>query len=186
MADTFKIGLKNLHYAIYNSGTDTYGTPKTLAPAVTASITNSQEIVKAFADDKVVATARGAIECEISLETAEIPHDRLAELLGATKDASTGVLTFNESTIAPTVALMFETGLANGEKCMFTFYRGQFRMDDESLATKTESVEFQNTTIVGDFIADDDGVWKRIVRSDDAGAGNDAVIAGWYTAVYTG
>lgn len=186
MSNQFKIGLSNLHYAIITEETETgtiYATPKPLAPAITASISSEQEVTNAHADNRIIASAKGSLSAEIELETSEIPTEVVIELLGARKDAN-GVVSFNENDVPPYVALLFEAQLDSGAKAMFVFRKGAFSMGDESFSTKTDSIEFQNNTITGSFMADWSGDWKTMVRSDDDNV-PESVIEEWYSSVYS-
>lgn len=189
MAGSFKIGMKNLKYAIIteNAGVETWGTPKTLAPAISGKITPSVNAATAFADDQAAALASALAGVELELVIGLLSSTALVDLLGATKDGTTGVVKFNKNDVAPYVALLFESALDGGVTYYYAFLKGQFVLPEDEHNTKEDSVTFNGQTIKGTFIPClKNGNWKTQIRSDATETGAASTISSWYTTVYTG
>ena len=183
----FKTGLSNLHYAVLDVITGEYGTPKKLAEAITASVTREAETIYAYAENSVIASARGAEVCTIALETAKIPSDVIVELLGAKKGAD-GVVSFSQNDVPSKVALLFEAQLDGGEVAKFVFYEGTFAVEGEEFTTRAESVTFTGDSLVGTFIESSSDLINpskvySMVRSDDVGV-TPEILDGWNGSVY--
>ncbi|WP_084006696.1 major tail protein [Gottfriedia luciferensis] len=189
MAGSFKIGMKNLKYAIIteNAGVETWGTPKTLAPAISGKVSPIVNSATAFADDQPLAVANAFAGCEVELETSLLSNTALVDLLGATKDATKGVVSFGKNDVAPNVALLFECALDGGITQYFALLKGQFALPEDQYNTKEDNITFNGQTIKGTFIpCNKNGAWKTQIRSDATETGTAATITAWYTTVYTG
>jgi phi13 family phage major tail protein len=86
------------------------------------------------------------------------------------------------SDTAPYVGLAFEAKKHNGETRYVKLLKGRFSPTQETIQTKGESVQFTTPKLEGRFVARTyDGVWKRIVDSDNSGSAT--LITGWYSAM---
>ena len=174
-----QIGLKNIYYAemtIGDDGAETYGTPKKIGNAVSVDITPTIETTSLYGDDMAVATDINFKEVKVTIETTDIPLEDQATLLG--HDFKEGVLTAKMTDSAPYVALLFESEKHDGGIRCVKLMKGKFAPSQETINTKGENLEYQVPSIEGTFVANKDGVWKKI---KDFAKGADT--ASWYTSV---
>jgi len=190
------IGLSDLHYTTIVSDATTVETAfanpiKRLAKAIEATITPNTSNAVLYADDGAAETASSEGETEISLTIDKLMNAVYAELLGKETNAD-GVVVDSSGDVAPNVALAFRSQKSNGKYRYFWFYKGTFQSPEESYATKGESIEYNTPSITGVFVHSDvvkngkgEGVKRMFVDEDDEGV-DPAVIANWFTGVYTG
>jgi phi13 family phage major tail protein len=118
----------------------------------------------------------------VTVETAALPIEDQAALMGHEVDSTTKQLIAKASDMAPYVALLFESKKHNGETRYVKLLKGQFAPAQETLQTKGESVEYTTPRLEGRFVAREyDGAWKRIADSDNTESS--AVISSWYNSV---
>ena len=175
-----QIGLKNIYYAemtIGDDGAETYGTPKKIGKAVSVDITPTIETTSLYGDDMAVATDINFKEVKVTIETTDIPLADQAALLGHTYTEADG-LTAKMTDSAPYVALLFESEKHGGGIRCVKLMKGKFAPSQETINTKGENLEYQVPQLEGTFVADENGVWKKI-KDYDKGADT----ASWYTSV---
>jgi len=176
------IGLKDLHYAILDETTGTYGTPVKFAKAIEATITPSQNTATLYADDAASEVINSMGNIEVSIGVDNLTTEAYAALLGKEKNAD-GVVVDRTDDTAPYVALGFRSLKSNGKYRYMWLYKGRFQQSEESYTTKGEDVEFNTASLSAIFVANDDGEWRARVDEDDTGVAP-AVITGWFTGVY--
>lgn len=179
------VGLKNLYYAPLSSDTGegaTYGTMKRIAGAIQVDINPSITFNTLYGDDAPFATESSMTEISVTIETADLPLEDQAALLGHTVDTTTKQLIAKSSDTAPYVALAFEAKKHNGATRYVKLLKGRFSPSQETMQTKGESVTFTTPKMEGRFVARTyDGQWKRMADSDNSGS--TSVISSWYTSV---
>lgn len=180
------IGLKNVHYALLTkddkTGT-TYGTPKPLAPAITANVSPTVNSATLNADDGPLVTANSLGEIAVEIGVSDIPFEVRAELLGKTINAD-GVLLDSADDQAPEVALGYERTLNDGTSRFIWLLKGKFRDPADEAQTKQNEVAFQTPTLAGTFLKRIfDNRWRAVVESGRAGT-SQTVIENWFKAVY--
>ncbi len=160
-----QIGLKNIYYAIVQSDTaeaTTYGTPVKLSQAISVDINPSIQKATLYGDDAPIAANTSLTEITVTIETADIPLEAQAHLLGHTIDES-DTLIAKASDSAPYVGLMFESEMHNGNIRCVKLYKGKFAPTQETINTRGESLEYQVPKIEGSFVArESDGAWKKV------------------------
>lgn len=179
------VGLKNLYYALLSADSSsgaTYGTPVKIAGAINVDINPSVNFSTLYGDDAPFAADSSMSEISVTVETADLPIDDQAALLGHTVDSTTKQMIAKASDTAPYVALLFESKKHNGETRYVKLLKGKFAPTQETLQTKGESVEYTTPRLEGRFVAREyDGAWKRIADSDNTESAT--VISSWYTSV---
>lgn len=179
------VGLKNLYYAIMSAdaaGGVTYGSPVKIAGAINVDINPTVNFATLYGDDAPFASESSMSEITVSIETADLPIEDQAALLGATVDNSAKELIQKASDVAPYVALMFESTKHNSQTRYVKLLKGKFAASQETMQTRGESVEYTTPKLEGRFVARTyDGQWKRTADSDNAESAT--VIANWYSAV---
>ena len=184
--DTIRIGLSNLVAFILKKDTkDTlsYGAPFRIAPAVSASITPETSDDSFYADDIALISNRTISSITVELETADIPDEVQAKLLGLQIDEN-GVLHDNINAQAPQVALAFRSLKSNGKYKYVVLYRGAFGVGEDEYQTKEESATFQTTTISATFLPTvHNGDWRVSVNEDSPQVNQETVDA-WFEEVY--
>lgn len=181
------IGLKNLYYAPLTvdpvGGKTTYGAPVRLAGAISANINPNPSKSTLFADDgpMEVASTLGQIELELNL--ADIADSELAKLLGHTLNAK-GVMLKKAGDTPIWVAVGFESTKSNGKSKYVWLTKGKFEEPEQNNETKGDSVNFKTPTIKASFVKrDSDDLWQLQIDADTQAA-DQAVITGWFNAVY--
>lgn len=178
------VGLKNLYYAPVSADTSsgaTYGAMKKIAGAIQVDINPSVTFNTLYGDDAPFATDSSMTEISVTIETADMPLEDVAALLGHTVNSTTKQLEAKASDTAPYVGLAFEAKKHNGQTRYVKLLKGRFSPTQETIQTKGESVQFTTPKLEGRFVAREyDGAWKRIVDSDNSESAT--LITGWYTA----
>ena len=162
MADTVKsgitnspfVGVTNFHVAKLTEDASG-GTPKYAASVAIPWVRQVQVKPKnnsatLYADNMSVATSNVMSEYELTIETATMPLEYKALLLGHKIDA--GKLTVSKEDVAPYFAVMFESTKQNGKKRFVRFTKVQFTEPDETSKTKEENVSFNTPTMTATAI----------------------------------
>lgn len=184
--DTIRIGLSNLvafTLKTDNTGVLAYGAPFRIAPAVSASITPETSDDSFYADDIALISNRTISSITVELETADIPDEVQAKLLGLQIDAN-GVLHDNINAQAPQVALAFRSLKSNGKYKYVVLYKGAFGVGEDEYQTQEESATFQTTTITATFLPTiKNGDW-RVSVNEDSPLVKQEVVDAWFDKVY--
>ena len=179
-----KIGCKNFYYAKLTKDDATgvtYETPKHIAGLISLGVKPASNTGTLYADNAPLETATTLGEITIDLDTADLPVEDEAALLGHT--VVKGVITHSKDDIAPYVAIMFEGTKANGGTRYKKLLKGKFAEPEDSVETKKENISFQTRKISGKFVARTyDGEWARTADTDGTGYEPDTGAA-WYTSV---
>lgn len=185
------IGLDKLYYAKITEatdGTETYGTPISLAKAMKADLSVELAEATLYADDSPAEVVKEFKSGKLSLGIDDIGTVAAEDLTGANIDDNHVVVSGTEDGGAP-VAVGFRAKKANGNYRYFWLYRVVFGIPATNLQTKGDSITFSTPTIEGTVYrrnkldANGKHPWKSEVNEDDASVPA-SVITGWYTQVY--
>ncbi len=185
------IGLDKLYYATLTEardGSETYGTPRLLAKAISADLSIDLAEATLYADDGATEMVKEFKSGKISFKVDELGPYAAADLSGSILDSNHVVISTSEDGCPP-VAIGFRAKKANGKYRYFWLYRVVFGIPAASLATKGDSITFSTPTIEGTVLRrnkpDSNGKhpWKAEVTEGAVECPN-SVISGWYTAVY--
>ena len=185
------IGLDKLYYAKITEavdGTETYGTPISLAKAMKADLSVELAEVTLYADDGPAEVVKEFKSGTLSLGIDDIGVTAAEDLTGAKLDDNNVGVSGSEDGGTP-VAVGFRAKKANGKYRYFWLYRVKFGIPATNLATKGDSITFSTPTIEGTVFRrnklDGNGKhpWKAEVNEDDTSVPA-SVITGWYTQVY--
>ena len=117
-----KFGLKNVHYALLETGTDgaiTYGTPKKLSGAVNFTWSPEGSSTPFYADDVTYFMSNSNNGYTGELEFADISDDFKVDVLGEVRDENGALIENSEAIIKP-FALLFEvSGDAKNRRNVF-------------------------------------------------------------------
>lgn len=131
-------GLKNVHYAIYDEQTKTYGTWKAIPGAVSLSSDADTTQNDFYADDAVYATISATAKETGTIEFACITDEMYADLFNYTTDSTSGLTYQNTEPIGKTVALGYEVS-GNEGKMRGVRYNVTFTAPSQSSNTMTDS-----------------------------------------------
>ena len=185
------IGLDKLFYSKITEdadGNETYGTPVSLAKAMTAELSVELAEATLYADDGAAEIVKEFQSGTLSLGVDNIGLSVAADLTGATIDNNNVLISASEDGGAP-VAIGFRAKKANGKYRYFWLYRVKFGIPSTNLTTKGDSIEFSTPTIEGTVLRRNkvDGLgnhpWKAEVSEDDSGVPA-TTISNWYNSVY--
>ena len=177
-------GLKNVHYAIYNTATGTYGSWKSIPGAVSLSADADTTQNDFYADDVVYATISAASKETGTLEFAAITDDMYTDLFGYTLDADTGLTYQPTEPTNITVALGYEVS-GNEGKMRGVRYNVTITSPSQSASTMTDStdpdtVSCDYTAVGRDFTIN--GETKNILKAH-AKEGSSAYTSFWDSVV---
>ena len=185
------IGLDKLYYAKITedeSGEETYGTPTSLAKAMTVDLSVELAEATLYADDGAAEVVKEFKSGTLTLGIDDIGVQAAQDLTGAKIDSNKVLISTSEDGGAP-VAIGFRAKKANGKYRYFWLYKVKFGIPATNLTTKGESITFSTPTIEGTVLRRNklDGQskhpWKAEVSEDATGVAA-SVISGWYNAVY--
>ena len=185
------IGLDKLFYSKITEdadGNETYGTPVSLAKAMTAELSVELAEATLYADDGAAEIVKEFQSGTLSLGVDNIGLSVAADLTGATIDNNNVLISASEDGGAP-VAIGFRAKKANGKYRYFWLYRVKSGIPSTNLTTKGDSIEFSTPTIEGTVLRRNkvDGLgnhpWKAEVSEDDSGV-SATTISNWYNSVY--
>lgn len=184
--NTVRIGLSDLTafpLVTDEKGVLIYGAPFKIAPAVSASLSPKASDDAFYADDLALISNNTISSIAVELETADIPDEVVAKLLGSKIDAN-GVVVDSINAKAPKVALAFRSLKSNGKYKYVVLYKGSFGIGEDEYATKEDSVTFQTSKITGTFLPTvNNGDWRASVNEDSANV-KPETITSWFTKVY--
>ena len=185
------IGLDKLYYAKITedeSGEETYGTPTSLAKAMTVDLSVELAEATLYADDGAAEVVKEFKSGTLTLGIDDIGVQAAQDLTGAKIDTNKVLISTSEDGGAP-VAIGFRATKANGKYRYFWLYKVKFGIPATNLTTKGESITFSTPTIEGTVLRRNklDGQskhpWKAEVSEDATGVAA-SVISGWYNEVY--
>ncbi len=185
------IGLDKLYYAKITedeSGEETYGTPTSLAKAMTVDLSVELAEATLYADDGAAEVVKEFKSGTLTLGIDDIGVQAAQDLTGAKIDTNKVLISTSEDGGAP-VAIGFRAKKANGKYRYFWLYKVKFGIPATNLTTKGESITFSTPTIEGTVLRRNklDGQskhpWKAEVSEDATGVAA-SVISGWYNEVY--
>lgn len=185
------IGLDSLYYATITEATDgseTYGTPVSLAKAISAELSVEINEATLYADDGVAEAVKEFKSGTLTLGIDDIGTSAANALTGAQIDSNHVLISASENGGVP-VAIGFRARKSNGKYKYFWLYRVIFGIPATNLATKGDSITFSTPTIEGTIYRRNklDGQnkhpWKAEANEGDTGLGS-TVISGWFSEVY--
>ena len=178
MANKIKYGLKNVHYAVYNSGTSTYGTPVAIPGAVNLSLSPVGEINSFVADDIEYFTSHGNNGYDGTVEIALVPLTFKTDCIGSVIDGNG--LIFEDPTAQPEqFALLFEfTGDDKAIKHVLYNCKAT-RGNIDASATTNKEIKTETLNIMARPDANNRVKARTLATSDST------VVTNWYTTVHT-
>ena len=133
-----------------------------------------------YADNQAVDTANVTSKYNLTIDTATLPLEYKALLLGHSFDS--GVMTVTSEDTAPYFAVMFETTKRNGKKRFVKFLKVQFSEPSETAQTKEEGISYNTPSMSAVAIYRNDK--KVLLQADEEADGYTASIGdSWYTSV---
>lgn len=185
------IGLDQLFYATITedtSGNETYGTPVSLAKAISADLAVELNEATLYADDSAAEVVKEFKSGKLTLGIDDIGITAAETLTGANIDDNYVLISASEDDPLP-VAIGFRAKKSNGKYRYFWLYRVKFGIPATNLATKGDSITFSTPSIEGTILRrnklDDNSKhpWKAEVNEDDPNV-LAATITSWFSAVY--
>lgn len=175
-----KFGLKNVHYAVWNASTSTYGTPVAVPGAVNLSLDPQGDETKFYADNIAYYVSSSFTGYSGDLELARITDQMRQDLWGDTLDSTDKVLIESVGTEPATFALM---GQIDGDQNnrLFVFYNCVASRPGfgSSTISETKEPQTESCTITISPRASDNKV--KAVTTDTT---TSTVVNGWFSSVY--
>ena len=133
-----------------------------------------------YADNQAVDTANVTSKYNLTIDTATLPLEYKALLLG--HSIENGVMTVTSEDTAPYFAVMFETTKRNGKKRFVKFLKVQFSEPSETAQTKEEGISYNTPSMTAVAIYRSDK--KVLLQADEEADGYTASVGeSWYTSV---
>ena len=178
------IGVDNFHIAKMLTdpaeGKATYDSVIAFPWLQSVSIEPQSEEATLYADNQAVDTANVTSRYSLTIDTATLPLEYKALLLGHTIE--NGVMTVTSEDNAPYFAIMFETTKRNGKKRYVKFLKVRFSEPSETAQTKEEGVTYNTPSMTATAIYRNDK--KAIYQADEEADGYVAATGeNWYTSV---
>jgi phi13 family phage major tail protein len=184
-------GLEKLYYATITEDSEaieTYGTPQVLAKAIKVDI--SVEVVEEslYADNGACYIIKEFQSGKITLNTADLTPQVIADLTGASTDEN-GVMISASEDGGKTVAVGFRANRPEGKDRFYWLYKIKFGIPGVNLETKGKSISFQTPTIEGTILrrnkpdSNNRHPWMAQVVDGDPGVSS-TTIANWFSSVY--
>lgn len=165
-------GLKNVHYAIYNTTTNTYGEWKAIPGAVSLSADADTTQNDFWADDVVYTTISASSKETGTLEFAAITDEMYTDLFGYKSDATSGMTWQTTEPTGVTIALGYEVsgneGKMRGVRYNVTLTDPSQSSNTMSDSTNPDTVSANYTAVGRDFTVDGktENVLKAHCKSD--------------------
>ena len=178
------IGVDNFHIAKLLTdpvnGKATYDDIISFPWLRSVSIEPQSDEATLYADNQAVDTANVTSKYSLTIDTATLPLEYKALLLGHTIE--NGVMTVTSEDNAPYFAIMFETTKRNGKKRYVKFLKVQFSEPSETAQTKEEGVTYNTPSMTAVAIFRNDK--KVLLQADEEADGYQAATGeNWYTSV---
>lgn len=178
------INIQKLHVAklLTDSGDGaTYEEPIDLGKILrSVDIKPSTSTAELYADGQSIDTATNTSSYELTFDTAALPLEYMAYLLGHTY--ANGVMTANKDDVAPYFAVMFQSDKRNGGVRYLKFFKCQFSEPSVSGSSKEENISYQTPTLTAKAIYRlSDG--NSYTYADTESGYEDSAINGWYKSV---
>src|SRR5690554_5412873 len=144
-------GLKDLHYAVIleeDKEKTVYGEVKPLGPAMALNLAPTVNSSNLRADDKVLFTDSAKGPMTVTLNTAYLPKEVEADILGK-KIAPNGGISDNVNDNPPYIAIGGRAENAQGGYDYFWIYRVKFAPGEENMETKQETPAYQTPNLTG-------------------------------------
>ena len=187
-------GLKNVHYAIYDDSTKTYGTWKEIPGAVSLTADSDATQNDFYADDVVYATINATAKETGSLEFAAITDQMYTDLFGYEVEATSGLTIKPTDPVTVTIALGYEvsgnTNKQRGVRYNVTVTEPSQGANTMTDSTNPDTVTCNYTAIGRDFTigSGKDAVTKNVLKAhcDDSGETHDAFDKFWNAVIVPG
>lgn len=186
---SMRIGCDNLVWfpLITDDGTTlTYGEPVPLPGLMKVGISTNSDSGTAFYDNGPGETAATLGNIEVTIDKNAISTTEQAILLGHTV-LDNGVVVSAANDTPPEGALAYRTLKGNGKYMYVCLLKGSFSEPDEETETKGDSVNFQNSSIVGNFskvnkkfTVSGKTVQPWRTNADEEDEGSAAIIKKWF------
>ena len=178
------IGVDNFHIAKLLTdpvnGKATYDDIISFPWLRSVSIDPQSDEATLYADNQAVDTANVTSKYSLTIDTATMPLEYKALLLGHTIE--NGVMTVTSEDNAPYFAIMFETTKRNGKKRYVKFLKVQFSEPSETAQTKEEGVTYNTPSMTAVAIYRNDK--KVLLQADEEADGYQAATGeNWYISV---
>ena len=178
------IGVDNFHIAKLLTdpvnGKATYDDIISFPWLRSVSIEPQSDEATLYADNQAVDTANVTSRYSLTIDTATLPLEYKALLLGHTIE--NGVMTVTSEDNAPYFAIMFETTKRNGKKRYVKFLKVRFSEPSETAQTKEESVTYNTPSMTVTAIYRNDK--KAIYQADEEADGYVSTTGeNWYASV---
>ena len=176
------ISIQKMHVAKLLTDTaegTTYDTPVDFGKILRqVDINPTNNTVEAYADGQTIDTANNTSSYELQFETAALPLEYYAYLLG--HGYENGKMTANKDDVAPYFAVMFQSDKRNGKARYSKFYKVQFSEPTQTGKTKEENLEYQypNLTAKAIYRLSDGNVYAYGDDEDENFSAEN-----WYTSV---
>lgn len=156
----------------------TYGTPVELPGLMKIGLSLNSSSATAFYDNGPGETASTMGAIEVTVDKNALSSTEIAMLLGH-KTTTNGIIVSSSDDVSPEGALGYRTLKSNGKHVLVWLLKGSFGEPDEETETKGDSINFQNSSLVGNFAkvnkkftigTESKQPWRTMIDEEDASA----------------
>lgn len=146
-----KIGIDNFYYAVLDDNDSVVGlAPERIEFLQQASIEFSQEIVRAYGDNRTAEIAVSNGNLSVSTQFHTVPQEDQDVIFGA--EVVEGISAYGGNDTPPNIAVVFEVTHSDGGSSWLGLAKGKFTRPTEEGATKEDSITFGSDSVSGEFI----------------------------------
>lgn len=183
------IGVKNFHVNQLLTdpvgGTPTYGPSISIPQIRQMQIQPQNQEETLYGDNAAVDVASLISQYNLTVETAAMPLEYRALLLGHTFDDKTGTVVQNKDDVAPYFAVSFESTKSNGKRRFVQFTKVKFQEPEDNYQTESDSINYATPSMPARAIyRDADGV--SLKQADEEATGFvEETATKWYSGIET-
>lgn len=174
----FMTGVENAHIAIKNGLT--YEIPEFLSYSAEISVVPTVASGSKYGDNAARATQSKVVKYTVTVNLTNLSLEKKAKILGKTYQNGQTLTTNSEK--APFLAFGFNFTKDNNAKRYVWLYNGKFQENEESGQSEDENINFQDVSLIGEFIVREDNNFKYTLDTDAAGY-DQTKADNWYKAV---
>lgn len=165
-----KIGLREPKYSVVTVSesdgveTESYGTAKVFAKAVSMTTSINVNKNKFYADDGVAESDPEFISGSMTMVTDDLEDSVHADISGATLESTSNTITDKDTDSAPYVRFSAIVRRVKGGASQYKavlFTRLQFDVPADDYETKGESIVYKSTTLTAEIMKNPAGEWRK-------------------------
>lgn len=145
-----RVGVDNFYYAVLDDNDQATGTPKRIKFLQNMNIEFSQEMSKAYGDNRTAELAVANGDLNVTTQFHTIPQADQNIIFGA--EVVDGVSSYGGDDVPPYIAVVCEVTHNDGSSSWLGLTKGKFTRPSEENQTKSDGIEFASDSVSGEFM----------------------------------